>query len=98
MSRPRPVNTPPPAKASATGMRKRRVDPDSPQSSRGSSSPVEVRGVTPPTPRTRRTLPSRVQAAPRASMHRRVARMSSLRATFSMTLSPAARAAAMRRR
>ena len=37
MSRPRPVNRPPPRRTRATGIKKRRVEPDSPKSSRGSS-------------------------------------------------------------
>ena len=72
-------------------MRKRRVEPDSPQSRRGR----EGVGRFMVRPCTVRVDPDQVKEAPRASMHRMVARMSWDGATWVSTLSPEARAAAM---
>ena len=91
MSRPWPVNTPPPATARAMGMRKRRVEPLSPQSNRGSSPDFG-----PVMPVTRMVLESSCSHfAPSCSMQERVARMSWEKATLDTTLSPPARAAAI---
>ena len=89
---PRPVNTPPPVAARAMGMKKRRVEPLSPQSSRGRSAPVRR----PPVPVISST-PGAVsrQRPPRAVRHRRVASTSWLMATPRTVLIPFDRTAAI---
>ena len=74
MSRPWPVNVAFPLTSKATGMRKRRVEPLSPQS-RSGAGPASTMAL--PRPRTR-TVPLSKSSirAPRAERHRRVARIS----------------------
>ena len=73
------------------GIRKRSVDPDSPQSNRGRF-PKGWRMSPAPVTRSPSSVVS--QKAPRACMQRRVASMSWEKARFLMVLEPAARAAA----
>ena len=72
------------------GMKKRSVEPDSPQS-RSGSAPVTFRSPSPSTAMT--PFSSSVQLAPRAETQPSVARISWEKARFLITLLPPARAA-----
>ena len=75
------------------GIINRRVEPDSPQSSRGSSTPGN--GLPPMPVTVRAPDPACRQRPPRAATHRSVASMSWERAMLWRVLSPSARAAAI---
>ena len=76
-------------------MRNRRVEPDSPQSSRGRAMRRMGDMALAPMPLTRTVLPFRENWAPSSSRQSMVAIISLERATLWMTLSPWAKAAAI---